>query len=152
LRGFRSATPSISCFGRLGPSPLQETSQGQLRPPQVPCAHFIRTSIYDKCSGSTNITTHLNHISHCETSFGANWLNRWTNRVCIINTRANGFRSATPRILRFDRLGPAPLQAPSQGQLRQPRVPCAHFIQTSIYDKILGLNESYYTSEPCYSL
>ena len=33
------------------------------------------------------ITTHLDHISHCKTTFGMNWSNRWTYRVFIINSR-----------------------------------------------------------------
>ena len=33
--------------------------------------------------------THLDHISHCETSPGTNWLKRWTYRVCIVDTRHN---------------------------------------------------------------
>ena len=37
---------------------------------------LIRTSVYDKCSGSMKITTHLYHISHF-----TNWSNRWTYRV-----------------------------------------------------------------------
>ena len=41
----------------------------------------IRTSIYDKYSGSTKITTHLDYISRCKTASGTNWLNRWTYRV-----------------------------------------------------------------------
>ena len=41
----------------------------------------------DKYSGSTENTTHLNHISHRKTASGINWSNRWTYRVFIINTR-----------------------------------------------------------------
>ena len=48
---------------------------------------LIRTSIYDKYSGSMKITTHLYHISHYKTSSGINWSNRWTFRVFIMNTR-----------------------------------------------------------------
>jgi len=48
---------------------------------------FIRTSIYDKYSGSTKITTHLDHVSYCKTASDTNWSNRWTYRVFIINTR-----------------------------------------------------------------
>ena len=36
---------------------------------------------------STKSTTHLDHTSHCKTTTGTNWSNRWTNRVFIINTR-----------------------------------------------------------------
>ena len=37
---------------------------------------LIRTSIYDGYSGSTKITTHLDHISHWKASPGASWLKR----------------------------------------------------------------------------
>ena len=33
---------------------------------------LIRTSIYDQHSGSMNITTHLDHISHCKKASGIN--------------------------------------------------------------------------------
>ena len=42
---------------------------------------LIRTYIYDKHSGSTNITTHLDHIIYCYTAFGIDWSSRWTYRV-----------------------------------------------------------------------
>ena len=48
--------------------------------------NFIRTSIYDKFSGSTNITTHLDHITHRKASPGTHWLNSWKNRSSIMNT------------------------------------------------------------------
>ena len=35
--------------------------------------NLIRTSIDDKNSGSTEITTRLDHISHCKTASGTNW-------------------------------------------------------------------------------
>ena len=38
--------------------------------------HLIRTSICDKYSGSMKITTHLDHVRHCETTSGSDWLNR----------------------------------------------------------------------------
>ena len=44
------------------------------------CVNFIRTSIYDKYSGSMKITTHLDPISHCKTLSHTNWSNRWTYR------------------------------------------------------------------------
>ena len=50
-------------------------------------ADLIRTSIHHKYSGSSKMTTHLDHISHCNTSSGANWSNRWTNRVFITTRR-----------------------------------------------------------------
>ena len=34
---------------------------------------LIRTSIYDKCSGSTKITAGLDHVCHCKTTSGTNW-------------------------------------------------------------------------------
>jgi len=49
----------------------------------LPPIDLIRTSIYDKSSGSIKITTHLDRISHCKTSSGTNWSNSWTCRVFI---------------------------------------------------------------------
>ena len=60
---------------------LCQTRMGSFSSPD-----FTRTSICDKCSCSTKITTHLDHISHCKTAFGTNRSNRWTYRVFIINT------------------------------------------------------------------
>jgi len=34
--------------------------------------NLILTSVYDRYSGSMKITTHLDHISHCETASGTN--------------------------------------------------------------------------------
>ena len=42
---------------------------------------FIQTSIYDQYSGSTRITTHLDHTGHCKTTSGSNWSRRQTYRV-----------------------------------------------------------------------
>ena len=50
-------------------------------------ADLIWTISCDKTPGSTKITTHLDHIGPCETISGTHWLNRWTYRVFIINTR-----------------------------------------------------------------
>jgi len=33
-------------------------------------ADLVRTNVYGKYSGSTKITTHLDHISHCKTALG----------------------------------------------------------------------------------
>jgi hypothetical protein len=41
-------------------------------------AQVISASIYDKHSGSTKITTHLDHISRDETTPGTSSSNRWT--------------------------------------------------------------------------
>ena len=65
---------------------------------------FIRTSVYDENSGSMKITTHLDHITHCRAAYGADWSNRWTYQVSIINTRHDqipvlapgGFRNRYP--------------------------------------------------------
>ena len=38
-------------------------------------------------TGSTKITSHLDHISRCKAPPGTNWSNRWTYRVFVINTR-----------------------------------------------------------------
>ena len=49
-----------------------------------PAINFIRTIINkekreeEKCSGSMEITAHLDHIRHRETAPGINWSNRWT--------------------------------------------------------------------------
>jgi len=48
---------------------------------------LIRTSNFDKSSGSTKITTHLDQIGHCETKSGSNWSNRRIYQVFIIDTR-----------------------------------------------------------------
>ena len=48
---------------------------------------LTRTGVDDKYWGSTKITTHLDHISHCKTASGTNWSNRWTHRVFIKNAR-----------------------------------------------------------------
>ena len=40
------------------------------RPQGTLPTNFIRTSIYDKYSGSMKFTTHLDHVSHCETASG----------------------------------------------------------------------------------
>ena len=48
---------------------------------------LISTSSYDKHSGSTKITTHLDHISHRKAASGKDFSNRWTYRVFIIHTR-----------------------------------------------------------------
>ena len=60
-------------------------------------ADIIRASIYDKCGGSTKITTHLDHISHYKTTSSKNRLKRWTYRVCIINTRRDEIRTSSGR-------------------------------------------------------
>ena len=40
--------------------------------PRASIPHFTRTSSYGNYSGSTKITTHLDHISHCKTASGTN--------------------------------------------------------------------------------
>jgi hypothetical protein len=47
----------------------------------------IPTTIYHEFSGSIKITTHLDHVSHRETTSGTNWWNRWTYLVFIIHDR-----------------------------------------------------------------
>ena len=54
--------------------------------PKTLILNLTRKSIYDKCSCATKITTHLDHIRHCKTTPGTNWLTRWAYRVFIINT------------------------------------------------------------------
>ena len=48
---------------------------------------FIRTSVYEKYSGSIKITTHLDHISHFKTTSGTDWSKILTYQVFIIVTR-----------------------------------------------------------------
>jgi len=52
-----------------------------------PPPDLIQTSVYDKRSVSTELTTHLDHMIHCEATSGTNWLNKRTYRVFIVNTR-----------------------------------------------------------------
>ena len=49
--------------------------------------YLTRTSVYDACSGSKKITTHLHLIRHCKTASGTYWLSRCTYPVFIIKTR-----------------------------------------------------------------
>jgi hypothetical protein len=56
--------------------------------------NFTRTSVHEKSSGLTEITTYLDYTSHCKVSPGKNWSNRWTNRVFIMNTA----RSVAPGV------------------------------------------------------
>ena len=56
-----------------------------MRAPRAPA------SIQDKHAGSIKVTTHLNHISHCQAASGTGWLNRWTHRVYYKHSpRLNG--------------------------------------------------------------
>ena len=50
---------------------------------------LVRTSIYEKYSGSMKIATRLDHIRNRKTASGANWSKRRTYRLFIINTRPN---------------------------------------------------------------
>ena len=52
---------------------------------------FSWTSSYDEYSGSTQITTRLDHISHGKTASATNCSNVWTHRVSIINIRRGYF-------------------------------------------------------------
>ena len=91
---------------------------------------LIRTIIYDKYSGSTKITTHLDHISHRKMTSGINWSNRWTCRAFIINTRRDSILTSEP-----DPAWEHPNQVTSpsvQG------LPMPNLIRTSIYDKYSG--------------
>ena len=61
-----------------------KTKEGKV----VRCApSLIPTTIYYKHPGSIKFATHLDRLSHCETTSGTSWLNRWTFRIFIINTR-----------------------------------------------------------------
>ena len=54
----------------------------------------MRTSIHDEYPCSTKITTHLDRISHCNTTFDTSLTNRSTHRFFIINTRRDSIREA----------------------------------------------------------
>ena len=70
---------------------------------------LIRTSINDKYSGSTKITSLLDHISYCKRASGSNWPNRCTGRVFITNTRRNFIRTSIPEECDFpQRIGAVP--------------------------------------------
>ena len=49
--------------------------------------------MYNNYSGALKISTHLDHLNHCKTASGTNWLNRWTYRVSITNTHRDYIRS-----------------------------------------------------------
>ena len=85
--------PILACAGPIAGARPQNGSQT----PQAGAFHdLIRTSIYEKYLSLMQITTHLDHITHCKTAFGTNWSNRRTYRVFIINTHP--IRSAVERI------------------------------------------------------
>ena len=44
---------------------------------------FIKTTVYNKCSGSTKFITHMNHMSHCKVSPGTNWSNVYGPTECL---------------------------------------------------------------------
>ena len=52
-----------------------------------PTPALIAASIHHEYSGSIQITTHLDFISHCKTASGTNWSSGWTYRVFMIHTR-----------------------------------------------------------------
>ena len=79
--GFRGLGNRLAC--------LLEEVPGAIR-------DFIWTSIPDNYSGLLKITTHLDHIGHCNKASGTNWSNRWTYREIIINTRRDKVREFTP--------------------------------------------------------
>ena len=64
----------------------QNASSLRKRSAHLP-ADLTRMSIHDKHSGSIEITTHMDHISHCKTASVINWWNRSTYREFIINAR-----------------------------------------------------------------
>ena len=58
--------------------------------------NLIRTSMYDKCSGSTTKKSfHLDHISNCRTTADKNWSNRRANRVFVIDIRRDEIQDRT---------------------------------------------------------
>ena len=48
--------------------------------------NLIRTIIFNKYSGWMKITSPPDQISHCKTTSGSNWSNRWTYRVSTIHS------------------------------------------------------------------
>ena len=79
-------------WGQLGPEVRVRINRGS----GVSCSgtllrNLIRASIRDEYSGLMKITTHLDHVSHCEAEFCTNRSNRWTYRVSIINTHRGQF-------------------------------------------------------------
>ena len=49
-------------------------------------AGLIWTSVHDKYSASTKITSQLDHVSHCELASGTNWSDGGTLGVSTTNT------------------------------------------------------------------
>ena len=109
------------------------------RRPSCRCGHLIRTSIFDKYSGSPKTTTHLDHVSHCRTASGINRSNRWTCRVFIILTEiqpetGNDFRDYdTGADLLVEAVTPLNPQ-PSKNQLT-----VLHDQMTVLYDQMTVL-------------
>ena len=94
--------------------------------------------VCDTYSGSTKITTHLDLTSHCRATPDKNWWNRWTDRVCIINTRRDeieGWERPRP---------PAPRRASSARLQRPPRPAPETQRETSGYEP-LALHAPPYT-------
>ena len=73
--------------GRRGGVLCEGSSRPRLHASRLPTSqHFNRISVYDKYSGATKFTTHLDHISHCKTTSGATRSKRWTHRAFLKNT------------------------------------------------------------------
>ena len=87
LEGFFSRLSDLWRFGRVVRVGRVGRVETVVRVADTPLSSdLIRTSIYDKYSGSMKITQHLDHICHCRTASGTNWWNRWTYQVFIMNT------------------------------------------------------------------
>ena len=71
------------------------------------------------------ITTHLDHISHCEAASGPNWSNRWTYRI-------DGLRSN--RWTLFEES----FEVPDEDRIELLKMVRAYLIRTSVYEKYSG--------------
>ena len=75
------ASSQLALARRLAGPVVLSADPFKVRPTNRCVPALIRTIIYDKLSGSTKVTTHLDHVSHCEITSGTSWLNGWTYRV-----------------------------------------------------------------------
>jgi hypothetical protein len=104
IRCFTNTRRTPPCGLTRCVSWLPATFHIRVRRPATACSNLIRTSFYGECSGAMEITTHPDHISHCQTASSTSWSNRQTYRASIINTR----RDSTNPELRDE----GPLRAP----------------------------------------
>ena len=77
----------LGCAREFIINSLPDEMEAGLTPLDLRAGNLIQTSLYNQCSGSIKITTHLDHISYGKTASGTNWSNILTYRLFIINTR-----------------------------------------------------------------